>query len=168
MDAGNDGSPDFLFPRSAFSSIVVDLAGGSDLARIDQSGGVFTDTQPTTLNGGDGNDTLFGGNGSETLIGGSGADFVDGNVGADIVSLGQGNDTYQWDPGDSNDVVKGGAGIDRVLFNGGNVNENIDLSANGNRLRFTATSPASTWTSERSSRSTSPFAAVRTRSPSMT
>jgi hypothetical protein len=52
VDAGNDGSADFLFPRSAVTSIVVDLGGGSDLARIDQSGGVFTDTTPTTLNGG--------------------------------------------------------------------------------------------------------------------
>jgi Ca2+-binding RTX toxin-like protein len=136
VDAGNDGTADFLFPRSAVTSIVVDLAGGSDLARIDQSGGVFTDTTPTTLNGGDGNDTLVGGSGSEKLIGGGGADFVDGNFGADIVSLGLGNDTFQWDPGDGSDVVNGGAGIDQVLFNGANANETIDLSATGGRLRF--------------------------------
>ena len=137
VDAGNDGTADFLFPRAAFTSINVDLAGGADVGRIDQSGGVFTYTQPTTFNGGDGNDTLFGGNGPETFNGGAGRDFVDGRQGSDVISLGAGNDLFEWDPGDGSDVVNGNAGVDRMLFNGANVTENIDLSANGSRLRFT-------------------------------
>src|SRR5262245_34153781 len=125
VDAGNDGTAEFSFPRAAFSSINVDLAGGADVGRIDQSAGLFTDTQPTTFNGGDGNDMLFGGNGPETFNGGAGADFVDGRPGADVISLGGGNDVFEWDPGDASDVVNGNAGVDRMLFNGANVSENI-------------------------------------------
>lgn len=39
-------------------------------------------------------------------------------------------------PGDGSDVIEGQAGTDTMLFNGSNVSENIDLSANGGRLRF--------------------------------
>ena len=43
--------------------------------------------------------------------------------------------------------IEGQDGADTMLFNGANVAEKIDLSANGNRLRFIrATSPASRWT----------------------
>ena len=50
--------------------------------------------------------------------------------------LGAGDDTFVWNPGDGSDTIEGQAGTDTMLFNGANVNENIDLSANGNRLRF--------------------------------
>ena len=67
------------------------------------------------------------------LIGGDGNDFVDGEQGNDVALLGAGDDTFQWDPGDGNDTVEGQAGIDTLLFNGANVAENIDISANGGR-----------------------------------
>ena len=44
---------------------------------------------------------------------------------------------FVWNPGDDNDTVEGQAGIDTLLFNGANINENIDISANGGRVRFT-------------------------------
>ena len=47
-----------------------------------------------------------------------------------------GDDTFQWDPGDGSDIVEGQDGFDTMLFNGANVAENFDLSANGNRARF--------------------------------
>src|SRR5205814_9272611 len=47
------------------------------------------------------------------------------------------DDTFQWDPGDASDVVEGQAGADTMLFNGANVSERIDISANGSRIRFT-------------------------------
>ena len=50
--------------------------------------------------------------------------------------LGAGNDTAQWDPGDGSDIVEGQAGIDTLLFNGANIGENIDISANGERARL--------------------------------
>src|SRR5262249_11323134 len=48
-----------------------------------------------------------------------------------------GNDTFMWNPGDGSDVVEGQNGHDTLLFNGANVAEKIDLSANGSRLRLT-------------------------------
>ena len=89
-----------------------------------------------TVDGGAGNDTINGSNGGDVLLGGDGNDVVDGNQGDDIALLGAGDDTAQWDPGDGSDVVEGQAGTDTLLFNGSNVNENIDLSANGERLRL--------------------------------
>ena len=51
--------------------------------------------------------------------------------------LGAGNDAFVWNPGDDNDTVEGQAGIDRLDFNGANIAENIDISANGGRVLFT-------------------------------
>ena len=51
--------------------------------------------------------------------------------------LGAGDDTFVWNPGDGSDVVEGQDGIDTLLFNGANIAENIDISANGGRVRFT-------------------------------
>jgi Ca2+-binding RTX toxin-like protein len=88
------------------------------------------------LRGGGGNDILVGGNDADTLLGGDGDDQVDGNRGDDVVQLGAGNDTFQWDPGEGNDTVDGQSGRDTLRFNGSAVSENLDVSANGTRLRF--------------------------------
>ena len=51
--------------------------------------------------------------------------------------MGAGDDTFQWDPGDGSDTVEGQDGSDKMIFNGSNApSENIDISANGNRVRF--------------------------------
>ena len=89
-----------------------------------------------TVDGGTGNDRINGGNGNETLIGGDGNDFVDGNGGSDTAFLGSDNDTFQWDPGDGSDTVEGEAGQDALVFNGANLAEKFDLSANGSRARL--------------------------------
>jgi Ca2+-binding RTX toxin-like protein len=80
----------FTFKRADVANIVVDAAGGEDALRVDDGNGVFTDTIPTILDGGDGNDT-----------------------------------------------IEGDTGTDTMRFNGANLAEKIDLSANGNHLRFT-------------------------------
>ncbi len=41
-----------------------------------------------------------------------------------------------WNPGDGGDTVEGQAGTDTLQFNGSNANENVDISANGSRVRF--------------------------------
>ena len=51
--------------------------------------------------------------------------------------MGAGNDTFVWNPGDGSDTVEGQGGTDTMLFNGANVAENFDISANGSRVRFT-------------------------------
>ena len=88
------------------------------------------------VDGGAGNDTLSGSNGPDVLVGGDGNDFVDGRQGNDTGMLGAGDDTFQWDPGDGSDIVEGQAGFDTMLFNGANIAENFDVSANGQRVRF--------------------------------
>jgi Ca2+-binding RTX toxin-like protein len=90
-----------------------------------------------TADGGTGNDTLLGSNGADVLLGGDGNDFVDGNQGNDTGLLGAGDDTFQWDPGDGNDIIEGQDGADRMLFNGANIAEKMEVSANGGRVRFT-------------------------------
>jgi Ca2+-binding RTX toxin-like protein len=124
------------FPRDQFTTIEVEAGNGDDLVRIDQANGVFTDTEATTLDGGDDEDDLRGGSGPETLVGGSGDDAADGNVGADIGLLGRGDDSFTWDPGDGSDRVEGSRGDDTLVFNGAGGAENFDVSANGKRLRF--------------------------------
>jgi Ca2+-binding RTX toxin-like protein len=89
-----------------------------------------------TVDGGAGNDTLLGSNGADVLLGADGNDFVDGQQGNDTALLGAGDDTFQWDPGDGSDVVEGQDGSDAMVFNGSNIAENMDVSANGQRVRF--------------------------------
>src|SRR5262249_8140603 len=67
---------------------------------------------------GDGNDTIIGGRGNDTA------------------TMGDGDDTFVWNPGDGSDTVEGQAGTDTLQFNGANIAENIDISANGPRVRF--------------------------------
>ena len=90
-----------------------------------------------TVDGGAGNDTLLGSNGIDILLGGDGTDFVDGQQGNDVAFLGAGDDTFQWDPGDGSDVIEGQDGSDSMTFNGSAANENMEVSANGGRVRFT-------------------------------
>jgi Ca2+-binding RTX toxin-like protein len=134
VDGGRSG--DFSFRRTKFDRIAVEAGAGDDVLTIDESGGVFTDADATTLDGGDGNDTLTGGSGNETLLGGDGNDFADGNRGTDTGLMGAGDDTFQWDPGDGSDTVEGQNGHDTMLFNGANIDESFDVSANGGRARF--------------------------------
>ena len=144
VDVGDDGSVDFSFKRKRIEKIIVNARGGADLARIDESNGVFTDAIPTRINGQDGRDTLLGGLGAETLRGGDGNDVVDGNGGDDLAFLGARNDIFVWDPGDGSDVVEGQDGTDTMRFNGADGAEQVSLSANGNRLKFFRTQGAIT------------------------
>jgi hypothetical protein len=70
------------------------------------------------------------------LIGGAGNDSVFGRRGIDTALLGAGDDSFQWDPGDANDVIDGNAGTDTLMFNGANINEVMSLSANGSHSVF--------------------------------
>jgi Ca2+-binding RTX toxin-like protein len=144
VDVDDDGSAEFSFERAAITTIAVNAGDGDDVVRIDESNGAVNAGIPTTLDGGDGNDTLGGGSGAESLLGGDGNDSIDGNGGADVAFMGDGDDTFVWDPGDGSDVVEGQDGADTMLFNGAGGAEQVDLSANGNRLRFFRTQGAIT------------------------
>src|SRR6185312_1811408 len=69
--------------------------------------------------------------------GGDGNDTINGGRGNDTAQLGAGDDTFVWNPGDGSDTVEGQDGLDTMVFNGANINENIDISANGQRVLFT-------------------------------
>ncbi len=136
VDVGDDGSANFTFKRTQIARIAVNARAGNDRVRIVERNGVFTNKIRTRIDGGDGNDTLLGGSRSETLLGGGGNDSLDGNGGNDVALLGAGDDTFAWDPGDGSDTIEGQAGADTLRFNGANASERVNLSANGNRLRF--------------------------------
>ena len=89
------------------SQIQIGGSDGNDLMVVDETNGAMPDTG------------FLGGRGDDVEIGGSG------------------NDTFVWNPGDGNDTIEGRGGSDTLFFNGANVNENIDISANGARVRFT-------------------------------
>jgi hypothetical protein len=80
---------------------------------------------------------LFGGPGNDTLTGGSGIDFGSGETGNDTIFLRGGTDDFQWNPGDGSDILDGGAGRDEITFNGSDVAEAFELSANGDHARLT-------------------------------
>ena len=135
VDFGDDGVADDTFDRTTFSRIQVFLLGGADHFRIDQANGTFTD-EAITVDGGNGDDVLDGGDGVEVFLGGNGADTIDGNRGNDTAYLGNGRDSFRWDPGDGSDVVEGQNGTDTLDFNGAPGAEVMSLSANGSRSIF--------------------------------
>jgi Ca2+-binding RTX toxin-like protein len=81
--------------------------------------------------------TEDGGDGNDTLIGSQGNDLIEGGRGNDLMFGGAGDDVFTWDPGDGSDTIEGQGGHDTLQFEGANVGENMDLSANGSRLRLT-------------------------------
>jgi RTX calcium-binding nonapeptide repeat (4 copies) len=132
--------------------IVVSGGNGDDTISLDETNGPLPAAQlfggngndvltggsgVDQLFGGNGNDTLNGGNGNDTLNGGNGNDTVIGGKGADTAFLGNGNDTFIWNPLDGSDTVEGQAGTDTLVFNGANVNEIFEISANDSRASLT-------------------------------
>ena len=115
-------------------SLVINTLGGND--SVDATG-LLAGAPALTTDLGAGNDRMLGSGAKDTVLGGDGEDFADPNRGDDLGLMGAGDDTFQWDPGDGNDTIEGQAGTrDQMLFNGAGVAENIDISANGARVKF--------------------------------
>jgi hypothetical protein len=136
VDVGDDGSADFSFARNLVVAISVKAGDGDDAVRVDDVNGSFTDSIRTTIDGQDGDDSLTGGLGAESFKGGDDDDTVVGGKGDDTASLGEDEDSFRWDPGDGSDTIDGGEGTDTMLFNGAGANEEVTLTANGERLTF--------------------------------
>jgi Ca2+-binding RTX toxin-like protein len=151
-----DGAPD---------RVTVEGTAGDDVIKITSKGGDVTvngltekvtishaeaDQDTLTVNGLGGNNTIDAsalmpgqinlvinsGDGNDTITGSAGNDVISGGRGADTAFMGTGDDTFIWNPGDGNDTVEGQGGIDTLQFNGANIAENIDISANASRVRF--------------------------------
>jgi Ca2+-binding RTX toxin-like protein len=125
---------DVRHAEAARDALVVNALGGND--RVDASG-LGADTMKLTQDGGSDNDTLLGGRGADVQLGGDGNDTIDGNQGNDVALMGANDDRFVWDPGDGSDTIEGQAGADTLTFNGANVAEAFDVSANGGRVRYT-------------------------------
>lgn len=113
--------------------LLIKAEGGND--KIDASKLAANQIQ-LTLDGGFGNDTIIGSQGAETVYGGEGNDIVEGGRGDDTAYLGRGNDVFIWKPGDGSDLVEGEAGFDTLHFDGSDGDEVMQLSPNGDRLKF--------------------------------
>ena len=124
----------FAIDIGTSENLVLNANGGND--QFSATGNLATLIK-ITVDGGTGNDTILGSNGVDMLSGGDGDDFIDGQQGNDTAFLGAGNDVFQWDPGDGNDTVEGQDGFDTMLFNGSNIGEIFETTANGQRVRFT-------------------------------
>jgi Ca2+-binding RTX toxin-like protein len=125
--------------------------GGDDFLRLDEAngflptanllGGVGNDTLiggagDDEIDGEAGDDSLFGKGGTDRVLGGPGKDFVSGGTGGDQLFGGDDDDVIDWQPGEGSDFVEGEGGNDKLVFVGGNGSEDVDISANGPRLRF--------------------------------
>jgi Ca2+-binding RTX toxin-like protein len=125
MVAGPSTTVNVTHAEAANDSLHVNALGGNDTINASRlHAGVIA----LTLDGGDGADVINGSQGNDIVIGGRGDD---------VAFLGAGDDTFVWNPGDGSDTVEGQSGFDTMVFNGANVNEQINISANGQRVRFT-------------------------------
>ena len=115
-------------------NLVLHAGGGDDVIT---AGNGLASLINLTLDGGAGNDTITGGDGNDLLIGGDGNDTIIGGRGNDTAQLGAGDDTFVWNPGDGSDVVDGQDGFDTLLFNGANINETMNITANHGHVKLT-------------------------------
>jgi Ca2+-binding RTX toxin-like protein len=127
------GAAPFILDVGNAENIVINANGGDDII---VAGNGLAALTSLTIDSGAGNDVITGGDGADVLLGGDGNDVVTGGRGDDVALLGAGNDSFFWNPGDGSDTVEGQDGVDALEFNGANVSENIDISANGGRVRF--------------------------------
>jgi Ca2+-binding RTX toxin-like protein len=114
-----------FFQEQANDRLTLNALGGDDVVNATS---LEADGIQLTVNGGLGNDLLIGSEGNDLFNGG------DGN---DTALMGAGDDTFVWNPGDDNDTLEGQDGFDRMIFNGANVAEQINILANGGRVLFT-------------------------------
>lgn len=122
---GLHASVKIFSPDPAADRLVLNGLGGDDV--IDATS-LEADGPSLAMNGGLGADLLIGGDGNDSAVGGDGDD---------VALLGAGDDVFIWNPGDDNDTVEGQDGFDELVFNGSNVAEVVEISPNGDRVRFT-------------------------------
>jgi Ca2+-binding RTX toxin-like protein len=121
---GLPAATNIFSPEQANDRLTLNALGGND--NVDATS-LEADGMQLTMNGGLGTDVFLGSEGNDLVIGGDGDDTA---------LMGAGDDTFVWSPGDDNDTLEGQAGFDAMAFNGANVAENIDISANGGRVIF--------------------------------
>ncbi len=163
VDLGNpagsghgDGQADSVIVNGTNAADKITVAGGvsgitvSGLAALVNITGSEPSKSSLIVNGLAGDDTINasalrpnvtalsinGGSGADLIVGSAGNDRISGGSGNDVVLMGAGDDTFVWSPGDGSDTVEGQGGNDTMIFNGSNVSEKLDVSANGSRVRL--------------------------------
>ncbi len=105
-----------------------------------------------TLSGGAGNDRLRGGNGDDALYGNEGVDYLFGDAGHDQLFGGHGTDDLSGNDGvdlllggviAERDVLRGGNGVDHLLYFGENVLVNSSAATD---VRVRLVNSTSSWT----------------------
>src|SRR5262249_23984189 len=134
-DVGSSGAS-VVVNGLAAKVTIAGAEGANDSLNIDGFAG-NDNINASALNPGQINLTINGGAGNDTITGSGGNDVVIGGTGNDVALLGAGDDQFIWNPGDASDTVEGQAGTDTLRFNGANIDEKIDISANGSRARLT-------------------------------
>jgi Ca2+-binding RTX toxin-like protein len=122
---GLQATVNIFHQEQSLDRLTLNALGGDDT--VDATS-LEADGIQLSINGGLGNDVLIGSEGDDQLTGGDGDD---------LVLMGAGDDTFVWNPGDDNDTLEGQDGFDRMVFNGANVAETINIFASGERVRFT-------------------------------
>ena len=116
-------------------NLVLNMNGGDDSF---SATGNLAALIGVTVDGGTGNDTILGSNGADILLGGDGNDFIDGQQGNDTRASSAPATTYSSGiPAMAATRSRVGDGFDTLLFNGSAAAEKFDVSANGERVRFT-------------------------------
>ena len=156
-NGGGDGAADTITVNATQGADVFGVAGdagGITVFGLPTSVNIFSPEQANDrliLNGQAGDDvidasgleadgiqlTMNGGLGADVFLGSQGGDVVNGGDGNDVAFMGAGDDVFVWNPGDDNDTVEGEDGFDTLNFNGANIAEQINVSANGGRALFT-------------------------------
>lgn len=155
-NGGGDGAADTVTVNGTQSADVFGAAGdagGVNVFGLHTVVNIFSQEQANdrlTLNGQGGDDVINatsleadgiqlvmnGGLGNDLFQGSEGNDLINGGDGNDTALMGEGDDTFVWNPGDDNDTLEGQDGFDRMIFNGANISEVINIAANGERVRF--------------------------------
>ena len=115
-------------------NLVLNMNGGDDVIT---AGNGLASLINLTLDGGAGNDTITGGDGNDTLLGGDGNDVITGGRGNDTLLGGSRRRHLRLESGRRQRHRRGPGRHRHALFNGANINENIDISANHGRVKFT-------------------------------
>ncbi|HEY6776459.1 MAG TPA: calcium-binding protein [Thermoleophilaceae bacterium] len=130
---------------TAIDSIAV--TGDAGANNIDLSGvtGDFTALASITVDGRGGNDMINGSQLADTLDGGDGNDRIIGDDNPlntdDLMRGGAGDDTMVWNPGDDDDINEGGAGNDTSEVNGGGKEQFEVKPGAGGRVAFDRVQP---------------------------
>ena len=134
FDVDGDAKIDGTVPLGSFKTIFVSMGRGADSFRVDDSGGTFTDTEPTTITGGEGPDSLTGGGGKEVIVGDAGNDHLIGGPGNDVTHGSEGSDVFVWNPPDGQDTVDGGPDADRMVAFGTDEHDDFEIVPDGLRV----------------------------------